>query len=248
MTAAACPNCRSGMETLAMASHIGQPFDIDACWSCHMIWFDKLEGTALSAQSVVELFRRIHEAQKANDVTRNTVGTNLRCPTCSSGLKFINDMQRGGRFTYHRCTQGHGRASSFTQFLREKNFIRSLTPKEISTLSVKIKQIRCSSCGASIDLNKDTACTHCGSAISVLDNDAVEKALAGWEERQARPASPEALADAILASSRSRPPPPVSFPFPFPSTLPEVLSSPPGYGLAADLVEIGISMLFDRLR
>lgn len=231
---------------LPMVSHIGQPFEIDACWSCHMFWFDKLEGTALSANSVVDLFRRIHESQKDTEAARNTVGTNLRCPTCSSGLKFINDMQRGGRFTYHRCAAGHGRASSFTQFLREKHFIRNLTPKEISTLSVKVKQIRCSSCGASINLEKDTACTHCGSAISVLDNDAVEKALASWDERQARPASPEALADAIIASQpRSRPPPEV---FPFPSTLPDVLMSPPGYGITADLVEFGIKLLFDRLR
>jgi DNA-directed RNA polymerase subunit RPC12/RpoP/Zn-finger nucleic acid-binding protein len=247
MTAAvACPNCRAGMESLAMDSHIGQPFHIDACWSCHMIWFDKLEGTALSANSVVALFRRIHEAQKDPHAARNLIGTNMRCPSCSSGLKLVNDMQRGGRFAYHRCSEGHGRASSFTQFLREKNFIRSLTPKEISALSVKIKQIRCSSCGASVNLDKDTACTHCGSAISVLDNDAVGKALADWDERQSRPPSPEALGDAILASSRSRPrPPPGSMPFP--STLPDVLTSPPSYGIAADLVEIGISLVFKRL-
>lgn len=182
-----CPSCRSNMEALAFESHLGTKVAIDACWPCHMIWFDHLESSSLSASSVIELFRRIHEAQSAKGAAaRNTVSMKMSCPSCSTGLKLTNDIQKNGRFSYHRCNQGHGRATSFTQFLREKNFIRSLNPIEIKKLAVTIKQIRCSSCGASVDLTRDTACTHCGSAIAVLDHDAVEKALAALQEQQAR--------------------------------------------------------------
>ncbi len=186
-----CPSCRSKMEALVLESHHGAELTIDACWSCHLIWFDHLESTALSATSVIALFKRIHEAQsKAADGVRNTVSSVMKCPLCpasASGLKLTNDIQKNGRFSYHRCDQGHGRATSFTQFLREKNFIRSLNAAEIKSLSVKIRQVRCSSCGGSIDLTHDTSCSHCGSAISVLDNEAVEKALTALEARQKTP-------------------------------------------------------------
>ena len=182
-----CPSCRGKMDALAFESHSGTVVSIDACWPCHLIWFDHLESGSLSPGSVIELFERIHEAQSsANAAVRNTVAINMNCPSCSTSLKLTNDIQKNGRFSYHRCQQGHGRATSFTQFLREKNFIRSLNPIEIKKLSVSIKQIRCSSCGASVDLTHDTSCTHCGSAIAVLDHDAVEKALTALQAQQAK--------------------------------------------------------------
>jgi DNA-directed RNA polymerase subunit RPC12/RpoP/Zn-finger nucleic acid-binding protein len=182
-----CPSCRSKMDTLQFESHMGTTVSIDACWPCHLVWFDHLESSSLSASSVIELFKRIHKAQSApTAAARNTVSMKMSCPSCSTGLKLTNDIQKNGRFSYHRCHQGHGRATSFTQFLREKNFIRSLNPIEIKKLAVTIKQIRCSSCGASVDLTHDTSCTHCGSAIAVLDQDAVEKALAALQAQQAK--------------------------------------------------------------
>lgn len=175
------------MDALAFESHLGATVSIDACWPCHLIWFDHLESSSLSAASVIELFKRIHQAQSSpTAAARNTVSNNMSCPSCATGLKLTNDIQKNGRFSYHRCHQGHGRATSFTQFLREKNFIRSLNPLEIKKLSVSIKQIRCSSCGASVDLTHDTSCTHCGSAIAVLDHDAVEKALTALQAQQAK--------------------------------------------------------------
>ena len=184
-----CPGCHGKMDALALESHHGTAIIIDTCWGCQMIWFDHLESNSLSAMSVIELFKRIHDAQmkaaEAVNGTRNTVGNNMNCPVCSNRLNLTNDIQKNGRFSYHRCPQGHGRATSFTQFLREKNFIRSLNPGEIKSLSVNIKQIRCSSCGGSINLTHDTSCSHCGSAISVLDNDAVEKALTALQAKQA---------------------------------------------------------------
>jgi len=202
-----CPSCRSKMDALALESHLGAVVAIDACWPCQLIWFDHLESSSLSAASVIELFKRIHEAQSAPVEaahSRNTVSNNMSCPTCTTALKLTNDIQKNGRFSYHRCHQGHGRATSFTQFLREKNFIRSLNPHEIKKLSVSIKQIRCSSCGASVDLTHDTSCTHCGSAIAVLDHDAVEKALSALQTQQAKQLGTTAEQRATLAVALER--------------------------------------------
>ncbi len=226
-----------------MTSHVGAAFDIDACWTCHLIWFDQHESAALAPQSVVALFKRIHDEQKKPDAARQVINPHMNCPRCSTGLKLTNDVQKGGRFSYHRCTNGHGRASSFTQFLREKNFIRSLSAIEISKLSVTVKQIRCSSCGASINLEKDTACTHCGSAISVLDRDAVEKALVDWDAKQKAPPTPAELADAYMNPPRHRERMPYT---PIPS-LPEQISAGAGAVVLADLVEVGIAALVDSI-
>ena len=169
-----CPNCNDAMESVAHTSHMGTRVEIDVCGPCHVIWFDSMESASLSPGSVIELFKRIHAARGG---ARNTIKTVIGCPLCATTLNSVTDLAKGGRFTYLRCVSGHGRLTSYVQFLREKNFIRSLQPHEIAALSVKIKQIRCSSCGGPISLESDKACTHCGAAISVLDEAAVEKAL-----------------------------------------------------------------------
>ena len=193
-----CPSCHGGMEPLTLRAHLGTPLQIDVCWGCQVIWFDPMESVALSAQSVIELFRRINAEKRES---RNLVAMNPACPRCVSPLAITHDLGRGGSFSYHRCLNGHGRLISFTQFLREKNFIRSLNPAELQHLAVTIKQIRCSSCGASINLETDTACTHCGSAISVLDEDAVKKALEDFASHTVTPRapSPEIIADIALS-------------------------------------------------
>jgi hypothetical protein len=190
------------MEAVALQTHLGMPVSIDACWPCQLIWFDQLESTSLSPGSVIELFKRIHAVR---DVPRHLVRMQTQCPICSTALLNTSDIAKGGRFAYSRCGSGHGRLIAFTQFLREKNFIRSLQPHEIATLSVKVKQIRCSSCGGSINLENDKACVHCGSAISVLDEAAVEKALATLQKKETERISPtpERMADALLAAEES---------------------------------------------
>lgn len=186
------------MEGVALVSHIGTPVEIDVCWPCRVIWFDHLESASLSADSVIELFKRIHAAR---DGDRNLLKNLVGCPVCATTLKNTSDLAKGGRFTYSRCENGHGRLISFTQFLREKSFIRSLQPHEISALSVRVKQIRCSSCGGPINLENDSVCKHCGAAISVLDEVAVEKALVALQakEMQRKPFDPSRLGDAIVA-------------------------------------------------
>ena len=190
------------MEAVELQTHIGTPVTIDTCWPCHLIWFDHLESVSLSPGSVIELFKRIH-AEK--DASRNLLRMYTECPICSTALQNTSDLTKGGRFAYFRCANGHGRLIAFTQFLREKNFIRSLQPAEIATLAVRVKQIRCSSCGGPINLDTDTGCRHCGAAISVLDDAAVENALAALETREAARTSPspERMAESLRAAEAS---------------------------------------------
>ncbi len=173
--AISCPSCATSMTSTALASHFGSPVEIDVCWPCNMIWFDHLESPSLSAQSVMDFFRQIHNRRADS---RNIVSLTGRCHTCRERLTATADVTRNGRFSYFRCPHGHGRLITFVQFLREKNFVRNLTTIELTTLSVKVKQIRCSSCGADIDIVHDSACRHCGSPVAVLDELAVAKALA----------------------------------------------------------------------
>ena len=202
-----CSSCNSAMERVTLASHMGTPVEIDVCWPCRVIWFDNLESASLSAGSVIELFKRIHMARDGN---RNLLKNVTCCPICATTLKNTSDLGKSGRFTYARCENCHGRLISFVQFLREKNFIRTLQPHEISNLSVTVKQIRCSSCGGPINLESDKACTHCGAAISVLDEVAVEKALAVLQakEMQRNTLDPSRLGDVIMVieanASRNR--------------------------------------------
>ena len=192
------------MERVKLAAHIGTPVEIDVCGPCLVIWFDNMESSSLSPASVIDLFKRIHAAR---DGGRNIVKLQVSCPLCEATLKNTTDLAKGGRFSYSRCANGHGRLISYTQFLREKNFIRSLQQHEISALSVKVKQIRCSSCGGPIGLETDKACTHCGAAISVLDEAAVEKALLALQAKEAQRTTfdPARMNEALLTpESRAR--------------------------------------------
>jgi hypothetical protein len=114
----------------------------------------------------------------------------MACPHCRGRLALTQDVQRTNRFTYHRCPNGHGRLTTFIQFLREKQFVRSLSQPEIESLRATVKQVRCSGCGATVDLARDAACGYCRSPIAVLDAVAVEKALAALGEADRRRTAP----------------------------------------------------------
>ncbi len=178
-----CASCKEDTSLHKFRSHLGMTLQIDVCWPCQMIWFDSRESTQLAPASVIAIFRLIHEHR--NDSPRS-MSANPACPVCQKNLTLTHDIQRGGRFTYHRCQQGHGRLISCFQFLREKNFVRSLSAQEVATLQATVKQVRCSGCGAPVDLMRDPACTHCGAPISILDSAAVEKALAELDQAQQR--------------------------------------------------------------
>jgi hypothetical protein len=192
-----CPSCAQPMTKRALASHADAQLCLDLCYPCHAIWFDQSESVQLAPRAVVDLFRDIHARQ---DGPRSALAARPGCPRCREALVLTQDLTRTGRFSYWRCPTGHGRLTPFFQFLREKQFVRSLTPAELGRVRAELKVVRCSSCGAPIDLQRDTACGFCKSPLAILDADAVEKAVRVWSEAEARrgPPSREKVAAALL--------------------------------------------------
>jgi len=181
--AVACASCGDVMERRGFERALGGREAIDLCYPCRSIWFDQGESTQLAPRGVLELFGVIHKHQAES---RRPLANKLACPHCRSALALTHDIGKSGPFTYYRCGAGHGRLTPFTEFLREKQFIRALTPAELARVRVEVKQVRCSGCGGAIDLEHDTACPYCHAPIAILDADAVEKALRSWSEEAAR--------------------------------------------------------------
>lgn len=168
--------------------------DIDICTQCCVIWFDNSESAKLAPSAVVELFKIVNAS---TEKPRLPLATALPCPRCRTKLNLTHDICKSGRISYYRC-ETHGRLTPFYQFLKEKQFIRQLTPVELGQLRHDVKQIKCSGCGGAINLEKDTACSYCGAAIAVLDADAVTKAMEVWAaaaERR-RHSSPAEISEA----------------------------------------------------
>lgn len=178
-----CPSCSTPMDQERFERNVVGQVSLDICYPCNAIWFDSLESSELTPGSIIELFRQIHRHRNAG---RRPLSAKSSCPVCARTLLTVNDLQRSGRFSYYRCPEGHGRLTSFFQFLREKQFVRSLTAVELSGLKAKVIQVRCSGCGAPIDLQKDAACSYCRSPVSVLDPDAVEKMLEEMQDKEKR--------------------------------------------------------------
>jgi hypothetical protein len=175
--------------------------EVDLCFACHAVWFDQFESAQLTPGAVIELFKQIHAHQ---DQPPRPLAVECRCPTCRQRLKLTQDLQRANRIAYYRCPAAHGRLSTFMQFLREKNFVRSLTVSEIERLKVHVAQVRCSSCGAPVSVERDAHCGYCRAPIAILDADAVKRTLDELEaaERKRLEVNPTAAIDALLAGKR----------------------------------------------
>ena len=168
------------MTSLTQDGHYGRPLAIDLCPACQAFWFDGLESVQLGPASVLELFRVMGEAGRG---ARAPLSDRARCPRCSLPLVRTFDQQRQSRFEYRRCPAGHGRLTSFFNFLKEKDFIKPLSAAQIEELRQNLRSINCSNCGAPVNVEKGAACTHCGSQLSLLDvskANAAAAALAKW--------------------------------------------------------------------
>ena len=192
-----CASCDQPMETRALASVSGGELQIDVCHPCHAFWFDRNESLLLAPGAVIELFQDIH---RHRDDARRPLAERSKCPHCRTVLLLTHDFGKAGRFVYYRCPQVHGRLTPFSEFLREKQFVRSLSPAELARVRAELKTVRCSGCGAPIDLEHESACSFCHAPISILDPDAVERALKMWSDAEARRTRPtrEKLAEALL--------------------------------------------------
>jgi hypothetical protein len=185
------------MQPRTLARNVGGELQIDVCHSCHAIWFDRNESLQLAPGAVIDLFQDIH---RHRDDSRRPLAERPQCPHCRTALALTRDVGKAGRFTYYRCAQDHGRLTPFSEFLREKQFVRSLSPAELARVRAELKTVRCSGCGAPIDLERESKCGFCRAPIAILDPGAVERAVRMWSEAEARRTRPtrEKLAEALL--------------------------------------------------
>ena len=177
---------------------------VDLCPACRGLWFDAYESLQLTPEGTLALFREVAALGEAPQ----HAAAPSRCPRCRKPLARTSDLARSTRFAYWRCADGHGRFTPFIQFMREKDFVRPLTPAEIALVRAQIGSVRCQGCGAPVDLGRDASCSYCGAAVVALDPEALRRALAPAQPRAAGAPSrdlPEALVDALLATHRDAP-------------------------------------------
>lgn len=180
--ALACPGCSGEMTQRTFEANYGAPIDLDLCLTCAAFWFDGMESLALAPGAVLDLFVLIHENRRAPAL----LGTALACPRCRAPLARTANMQRSTRFSYWGCPAEHGHFITFLEFLREKNFVRPLSPLEIEDLKRNVRSVTCSSCGAPVELAKGSACGYCRAPLSMLDAKQVETVVAGLKRDEAR--------------------------------------------------------------
>jgi DNA-directed RNA polymerase subunit RPC12/RpoP len=166
------------MTPLALEGRQGTPVDIDLCSGCRGFWFDRYESLRLSPGATLKLFTLVAEPGSGGRPQPPT----MRCPRCSGRLALTHDMQHTTRFQYWQCPQNHGHFITFLDFLREKDFIRPLTPQQIAELRQNVQTVNCSNCGGPIDLAKESVCPHCGSALSMLDMKQMQQMVAHLKE------------------------------------------------------------------
>jgi hypothetical protein len=193
-----CPRCKNAMEHMRLDGQLNRAIDIDLCDPCQSLWFDGTENLQLTPGATLAIFRNIGEHVRKPE--RHDAEL-VKCPRCNARLRRTQDLQRATRFEYFRCPNQHGRLITFFDFLKQKDFIRPLTPQQINELRRNVQIINCSNCGAPIDLAKTAACAHCGSPLSMLDMNQAERLVKQLQEadsgsKEIDPALPLALARA----------------------------------------------------
>jgi hypothetical protein len=161
-----CPGCSTEMTAMTLEGHSGTNVAIDVCATCQAFWFDRFESLQLSAGSTLKLMKFIGEHSSPG---KPSLPAALQCPRCTTSLRLAHNMQRNMPFTYWRCANDEGHFIGFFEFLKEKNFIHPLSAEQIKELRQNVQFVNCSNCGASINLESDSACSFCHAPISMLD-------------------------------------------------------------------------------
>ncbi len=195
------------MQVHRFTSNQGEALELDICFACQGLWFDRHENLKLSPASVVELFRVLHEHRTDQ---HQPLADPMACPRCNTTLAKGFDVVRSGRYMTYRCGRQHGRFSAFSSFMVEKGFVRHMTRPEIDDLAKRVGAIYCTSCGAPVDIRKDHACPYCRAAFSLIDPQAVVRALEGYAQASMRakasanqPTTVD-IGDALVALERDR--------------------------------------------
>ncbi len=199
---------------------------VDACLMCQAFWFDAFESAQLAPGATLALFDLVRKAAAA---PARPLPTRLPCPRCTEPLELAHDLQRTTRFLYYRCAAGHGRVTPFLQFLREKDFVRAPSPAELERLKASIRVIRCSSCGAPVDLERDAACPYCHSPLAILDPNAVADTVRDLQAAEAKRTAidVDAFVDGMLDLHRRG--------------VATTATAATGAGAAVDLVALGLA-------
>jgi len=119
------------MSQQTLEGHVGTEVQIDLCAGCQVIWFDHFESLRLSPGGTLRLFQTIGSSTASRG---RPLGELLTCPRCEIRLVLTNDRQRNTPFRYWRCVRNHGKLITFFDFLREKDFIRPLSPAQVDQL------------------------------------------------------------------------------------------------------------------
>jgi len=190
------------MEKKSLDRKVTGKIELDLCFPCRSIWFDRYESLQLQPASVIELFRAI---SAHSDDQPQQLPEKLACPRCGDPLAVTMDRSKSGAFNYLRCMNQHGHFIVFGQFMIEKGFVRQLGGDELKKLKADIGIVRCAGCGAPVDIRKDSACTFCHAPIAILDPQAVESALANYQreaDKRTLPQQADLLADSLMDEQR----------------------------------------------
>lgn len=228
------------MTDLELGARLGTTLAIDLCAACRAIWFDRYEDLQMAPGATLKLFGMIskHSSAAATPLTGA-----LRCPRCQGRLLLTHDIQRTTPFQYWRCDAGHGRLMAYIDFLREKDFLRPLTPQQLDELRQNVQTINCSNCGAAIDLAKDSVCAHCGSPVSMLDLQQMARTIGQLQTAAAGRAAADATPPAPSSRDAANPGGPESI-----DALMLALKAEERATSAPNLVETGLGLLGDLLR
>ncbi len=128
------------MSLYSLAGYYGRAVEIDVCHDCNAIWFDHGESTQLSPDGTVALFQLINERGGTSHNAASKFGEGLRCVIGGTGTRQTLDRVKKTRFAYQACSNGHGRLTTFYNFLAAKQFVRELTQAERAKLAVSVQQ------------------------------------------------------------------------------------------------------------
>ena len=181
-------------------AHYGRAVTLDVCHGCGLIWFDRQESLALTPGAVLKLFREINEHQADRHPFQPGA---MACPRCQGTLVTTTDHVRATAFTYWRCPDDEGHAITFFDFLREKNFVKPLSPERLAELRRYAPSVRCSACGAPIDLARESVCSHCGAPLSMLDPDQVETMVRELQRAETQRATVDPTLPVRLVADRA---------------------------------------------
>lgn len=189
------------MTDWTLGGRLGTQLLIDVCTACQAFWFDGHKDLQLSPGSTLQLMKYIGEHSSS---PKPTLSPLLHCPRCGAGLTLAHNMARNVRFVYWVCPNGHGHFITFFEFLKEKSFIRPLSPAEIQHLRASVQSVNCSNCGASIDLQKNSTCPYCHSPVAMLDLKEQQQMLAQLKEAaEPKPLDPTLPMQLALAKERT---------------------------------------------